>query len=150
MKNDRHNAILRIIVSMDVETQNQLREELATLGFECTQATLSRDIKDLQLIKELTAYGKHRYVTSSRSDTASHSAKLKTILKESVNSYTHAGNLVVVKTIPGLAPAVCSAFDSMAIDTLAGSIAGDDTGFLAMADTESARQFCLEIGKIIG
>ena len=149
MKKDRQNAILRIITSINVETQNQLSEELAKIGFESTQATLSRDVKQLHLIKELTPLGEYRYVTSARPETSNLSARLITIFKESVTSYTHAGNLVVVKTLPGLAPAVCSAFDSMDIRSFIGSIAGDDTGFLAMSDNAAAEQFCREIEKML-
>ena len=149
MKRERQEAILSVIGSMDVETQNQLIDELEKLGYTSTQATLSRDIKELHLLKELTPQGTYRYVASSRPEALSHSARLKTIFKESVTSYSHAGNLVVVKTLPGLAPAVCSAFDAMSIRSLVGSIAGDDTGFLAMSDPETAQQFCIEIGNML-
>jgi len=149
MKKDRQNTILRIIASTDVETQNQLIEELAKVGFESTQATVSRDIKDLHLIKELTTRGSYRYIASTRPETQNHTARLKAIFKESVTSYAHALNIVVIKTLPGLAPAACSAIDGMGIRSLLGSIAGDDTGFLAMCDNESAEGFCKEIETML-
>jgi len=149
MKKERQNAILRIIASTNVETQNHLIEELAKLDIESTQATVSRDIKELHLIKELTARGSYRYVASSRPETQTHAARLKAIFKESVTSYANAQNMVVIKTLPGLAPAACSAIDAMGIRSLVGSIAGDDTGFLAMSDIASAERFCKEIEAML-
>ena len=149
MKKERQSAILRIISTIDVETQNQLIEELAKMGVESTQATVSRDIKELHLIKELTTRGAYRYVESSRPESQNHTVRLKAIFKESVTSYTNAQNIVVIKTLPGLAPAACGAIDSMGIRSLAGSIAGDDTGFLAMGDVASAEKFCKEIEEML-
>ena len=149
MKKDRQSAILRIIESTDIETQNQLIEELSGLGIESTQATVSRDIKDLHLIKELTTKGYYRYTASNVPDTQSNATRLKAIFKESVTSYANAQNIVVIKTLPGLAPAACSAIDGMGIMSIVGSIAGDDTGFLAMSDVESAERFCKEIEEML-
>ena len=145
MKNKRQSAILQIISMKNVETQNQLIEELEQIGIVSTQATVSRDIKTLHLIKELTPQGVYRYVAGQRTGLINHSAKLKSIFRESVISYVSAQNIVVIKTLPGLAPAVCSAVDGMVIKGLAGTIAGDDTAFLAMADTAAAERFCREI-----
>ena len=149
MKTDRQNAILKIIASVDVETQNQLIEELVKVGIGSTQATVSRDIRELHLIKELTSRGVYRYIAGSRPETQNHSIRLKAIFRESVTSYACAQNLVVIKTLPGLAPAACSAIDTMGIRSLVGSIAGDDTGFLAMSDASSAERFCKEIEQMI-
>ena len=149
MKKNRQGAILQIITSTDVETQNQLIEELAKVGIKSTQATVSRDIKDLHLIKELTARGFYRYVTGSRPDTQSHASRLRAIFKESVTAYANAQNIVVIKTLPGLAPAACSAIDSMGIRSIIGSIGGDDTGFLAMNDIAAAERFCKEIEEML-
>jgi transcriptional regulator of arginine metabolism len=149
MKRDRQNAILQIIGSVDVETQNQLIDELAKVGIESTQATLSRDIKELHLYKETTPQGKQRYAAGNVQGTHNHSARLKAIFKESVTSYSCAQNIVVIKTLPGLAPAACSAIDSMGIRSLVGSIAGDDTGFLALIDKEAAEIFCKEIEDMV-
>ena len=149
MKEDRQSAILRIIASVDVETQNQLIVELAKFGIESTQATVSRDVKDLHLLKELTAQGFYRYVAGSKPDAQGHATRLKAIFKESVTAYANAQNIVVIKTLPGLAPAACSAIDSMGIKSIVGSIAGDDTGFLAMIDIAAAERFCREIEEMI-
>ena len=149
MKRERQTAILRIISTTDVETQNQLIEELAKLGVESTQATVSRDVKDLHLIKELTALGSYRYVTRAKPDILNHEARLRSIFRESVISFAFAQNIVVIKTLPGLAPAACSAIDGMGIKSIVGTIAGDDTGFLAMHDMDAAERFCSEIEEML-
>ena len=149
IKKERQNAIIRIIESTDVETQNHLIEELLKAGVESTQATVSRDIKELHLIKELTPLGTYRYVASGRPESLNHAARLKSIFKESVTSYANAQNIVVIKTLPGLAPAALAAIDAMGIKNLVGSIAGDDTGFLAMSDTGAAERFCKEIEEML-
>jgi len=149
MKKERQSAILSIIASTDVETQNQLILELAKVGVESTQATVSRDIKELHLIKELTSLGNYRYVASGRPESLNHIARLKAIFKESVTSFACAQNLVVIKTLPGLAPAACYTIDAMGIKSLVGSIAGEDTGFLAMSDVSAAERFCKEIEEML-
>ena len=149
MKAQRQRTILRIITSSDIETQNHLIEELEKSGIVSTQATVSRDIKELHLVKELTPRGTYRYIASSKPEIANHNVRLKTIFRESVTSYSCAQNIVVIKTLPGLAPAACSTIDAMGIKSLVGSIAGDDTGFLAMSDSESAERFCKEIENML-
>ena len=149
MKKNRQSVIMSIIASTDVETQNDLIRELAKNGVESTQATVSRDIKELQLIKELTPLGTYRYAAGRRPDSQNHTARLKAIFRESVASYANAQNIVVIKTLPGLAPAACATIDAMGIRNLVGSIAGDDTGFLAMSDTAAAESFCKEIEEML-
>ena len=149
MKKARQSAILSIIAKTDIETQNHLIEELVKVGVTSTQATVSRDIKELHLIKELTPLGSYRYITSSKPEAQNHAARLKSIFKESVASYANAQNIVVIKTLPGLAPAACGAIDAMGIRGLVGSIAGDDTGFLAMSDTAAAERFCKDIEEML-
>ena len=149
MKKERQKVILKIIATTDVETQNQLIVELAKAGVESTQATVSRDIKELHLIKELTSRGSYKYAVSDRPEIQNHTVRLKTIFKESVTSYANAMNIVVIKTLPGLAPAACGAIDSMGITNIVGSLAGDDTGFLAMNDVAAAERFCKEIEEML-
>ena len=149
MKNNRQNAILQIIKTTEVETQVQLIEELAKIGIVSTQATVSRDIKALNLTKELKNGGVYKYVLNSNPDTQNYSSRLKVVFKENVTSYTNAQNIVVIKTLPGLAPTVCSAIDAVGVNCVVGSVAGNDTGFLAMKDTETAEQFCKEIEGLI-
>ena len=149
VKNKRQKAILKIIQTQEIETQNQLIEALNADGVKSTQATVSRDIKELHLIKELTPQGKYRYVVGQKQDLQNYAARLKTIFKESVTSFDCAQNIVVIKTLPGLAMAACSAIDSMNIKNLVGSIAGDDTAFLAMTDAAAAQEFCAEIESML-
>ncbi len=149
MKNKRQNAILKIIASHDIETQNQLIEALLAAGVDSTQATVSRDIKELHLIKELTPQGKYHYVVGQKQEVQNYSVRLKAIFKESVTSFVAVQNLVVIKTLPGLASAACSAIDTMNIRNLAGSLAGDDTAFLAMSDSASAERFVKEIESML-
>ena len=142
MKTSRQNVILQIIAENDIETQAQLIKALADRGVSSTQATLSRDIKDLQLVKELGENGKYRYVVSVKSKNTDHEVRLKKIFRESVTSICVAQNLIVLKTLPGLASAACSTLDTMHIENLAGTLAGDDTAFIAMKDNQSAEKFC--------
>ena len=121
MKPGRQNAILEIISEKDIETQNQLMQELAARGVKSTQATLSRDIKDMRLVKELGPSGNYRYVVAAKTETTDLDMRLKKILRESLVSYDVAQNLLVIRTLPGLASAACSAFDSMEIENLAPS-----------------------------
>ena len=148
IKPGRQNAILEIIAEKDIETQNQLMQELAARGVKSTQATLSRDIKDMRLVKELGPSGNYRYVVAAKAETTDLDMRLKKILRESLVSYDVAQNLLVIRTLPGLASAACSAFDSMEIENLVGTLAGDDTAFLAMRDKESAVKLYHEIETI--
>ena len=149
MKLDRQNVIMEIISKQDIETQNQLLEALAARGVKSTQATLSRDIRDMRLIKELGPNGNYRYVMAASQDNSDLDARLKKIFKECVLSYDLAQNILVIKTLPGLAQAAGSTLDGMDIPGLVGTIAGDDTAFLAMRDNEAADRFCHEIEEML-
>ena len=149
MKAKRQQEILRIIEEQDVETQDQLLSELRAKGMQATQATISRDIKELHLIKELTGYGTYKYVVSERKTSLNFAGRLRTIFKEGVTSFDMAQNIVVVKTMPGLASAACAAVDGMEIPELVGSLAGDDTALLIMRTNEAAAEFCNEIHKML-
>ena len=149
MKASRQNKILEIIASKDIETQNQLIDELAAVGVNSTQATLSRDIKELRLIKELTGAGKYRYVAAGRDEISDIDVRLKKIFRECVTNYAAAQNIIVIKTMPGLANGACAALDGMEIDGLVGTLAGDDTAFLAMRDNAAAEAFEKEIEALL-
>ena len=149
MKRARQAEILNVIHMMDVETQEQLLAELKLRGFTTTQATISRDIKQLRLVKELAPSGSYRYVGADRQEGKSSAGRLRNIFKEGVVSVEAAQNLVVVKTMPGLASAACSALDGMEIAGMVGSLAGDDTGMLIMRDSASAEAFCSEAHKLL-
>ena len=144
MKSVRQNVILEIISTQEIETQNQLMQALNERGISSTQATLSRDIKELRLVKELSG-GRYRYSVPSQTSSPEHSERLRKIFREGVISCDTAMNLIVLKTLPGLAQAASSAMDSPA---LVGTVAGDDTVFLAMRDVKSAEAFCEEVRKL--
>lgn len=148
MKSARQNVILEIIASSDIETQNQLMQALAARGVSSTQATLSRDIKELRLVKELTGVGHYRYSMPSQPVNEARSERLAKIFRESVISCDTAMNIIVLKTLPGLASAASSAIDGMDIPALVGTVAGDDTVFMAMRDVKSAEAFRGEIQKL--
>lgn len=149
MKSGRQEKILELIERENIETQNQLMEALAREGVKSTQATLSRDIRDLHLVKELSPEGIYRYVAGSRESVFDHDSRLKKIFRESVVDYATAQNLVIIKTLPGLAGAACSTLENLGIPHLVGTIAGDDTAFIAMKDNLSAEHFCAEIEKLL-
>ena len=149
MKLDRQNVIMEIITKQDIETQNQLLEALAARGVKSTQATLSRDIRDMRLIKELGPNGNYRYVMAASQDSADLDARLKKIFKECVLSYDLAQNILVIKTLPGLAQAAGSTLDGMDIPGLVGTIAGDDTAFLALKDPDAAVKLYHELEQLL-
>ncbi len=149
MKSARQEKILEIISSKDVETQSQLIEELLACGVKSTQATLSRDIKELRLVKELTSAGKYRYVAGLREELTDFDLRLKKIFRESVTSYAVAQNILVIKTMPGLASAACAALDGMDVEGLIGTLAGDDTAFIAMRDREAAENLEREVEMLL-
>lgn len=149
MKMQRQAKILEIISTNDIETQEQLLEALQKQGFQSTQATISRDIKELRIIKELTSLGTYRYSTSTKEPDGTFSARLNTIFRECVTSFDYAQNIVVIKTMPGLASAAGSAIDGMNMSVVVGTIAGDDTLLLVMRDSNAATGFCAEIKKLL-
>lgn len=149
MKNARQANIMHIIEEFEIETQEQLLEELKKLGFTTTQATISRDIKQLQLVKKLNRKGKYCYTVSDQKDNGELDLRLRNIFREGVVSADSAQNIVVLRTMPGLASAACSAIDSMDIPGLVGSLAGDDTGVLIMRNNEDAQHFMNEIHNMM-
>lgn len=149
MKEDRQTKILEIIENHEIENQNELISRLKQAGYNSTQATISRDIKELHIIKEPTSLGGFRYTVRGRAEISNADGRLRTIFRESVISFECAMNLVVIKTLPGLASAACSAIDAMDIKGLVGTIAGDDTAFLAMRDEDLAESFCRDIKNLM-
>ena len=149
MKSQRQAKILEIISNKNVETQEQLLAELQDAGFRGTQATISRDIKELRIVKELTNLGTYRYTTSSNELSGTFSARLNTIFRECVVSFDYAQNLIVIRTLPGLAGEAASAIDAMNMSTMVGSLAGDDTVMIVMRDMNAAASFCGEIKSLL-
>ena len=113
MKSKRQAKIMEIISTSDIETQEQLLQELQNAGFSSTQATISRDIKELRIVKELTSLGTYRYTSASREVSNTITTRLNTIFRECVTSFDYAQNIIVVHTLPGLANAAASALDTM-------------------------------------
>ena len=149
MKTKRQAKILEIVSSRDVETQEQLLQELQDSGFYCTQATVSRDIRELRIVKELTGSGTYRYATSTKEVRGTFSSRLNTIFRECVTGFDYAQNLVVIHTLPGLASAAGSAVDAMDMSFVLGTLAGDDTVMIVMKDTNAAAAFCGEIKNLL-
>ncbi len=149
MKSQRQAKILEIISNKNIETQEQLLAELQMEGFRGTQATISRDIKELRIVKELTSLGTYRYTISTSDLGSSFSARLNTIFRECVISFDYAQNIIVVRTLPGLASAAGSAIDAMNLNTIVGTLAGDDTVMIVMRDTNAAATLCGEIKSLL-
>lgn len=149
MKSQRQAKILEIISNRNVETQEQLLAALQQEGFRGTQATISRDIKELRIVKELTSLGTYRYTTSSSEMIGSFSTRLNTIFRECVVGFDYAQNIIVIRTLPGLASAAGSAVDAMNLSTVVGTLAGDDTVMIVMRDNNAAAAFCGEINNLI-
>lgn len=154
MKLLRHEKILEIISKYDVETQEELTEYLKAEGFAVTQATVSRDIKALRLIKVAAntsaSDNKYKYSVNNSKDEndSALGAKFKSILGQSVVSIESAGNLVVVKTYAGMAQASAAALDSMNIKNTLGTIAGDDTILIVVRTNDDAAEFVRKIEKL--
>ena len=150
MKARRQAEILSIIQEYDIETQDQLLEKLREKGLKSTQATISRDIKELRIVKELTSFGTYRYTTAAREVPSAFTGRLNTIFRECVTSFDYAQNIIVIHTLPGLANAAASALDAMNMNVVLGTLAGDDTAVVIMRDTNAAAAFCGEIKSLIG
>lgn len=134
MKSGRQKAIIEIINNYEIDTQDELVKKLKEKGFDVTQATISRDIKQLQLIKVPASGGKQKYALSGVDYQTSN--KYMRVLADGIISVESAGNILVIKTGSGLAMAVAAAVDSLKIDGILGSIAGDDTIMCVVKDTE--------------
>ena len=141
-KNRRHSKIIDIVRTEQIETQDELTARLNEAAFNATQATISRDIKELQLVKTLTSDNKYRYSLPSTSNSSQPllPAKFLGIMREGIISVEQAQNLVIVECYSGMAQGVCAAIDSLERDDVIGSIAGDDTIFLAARDNTLAKK----------
>lgn len=136
MKSARHSLILEIIEEKDIETQEELADELKRRGIKVTQATVSRDIKELRLLKVLGEHGGYKYATVERAEKGMNDRFIR-MLSECVISVDFVGNLIVIKTLTASANAACEAIDSMKWDEVLGTIAGDNT-LLVIARSEEA------------
>ena len=145
MKSKRQEKILELIADHSVQTQEQLLAELNEAGFCTTQATISRDIKQLRIIKELGPNGIYRYATAPKPAEHTFSAKLNLIFRQCITSVEYAQNM----TMPGLANGAAAAIDKLNIPEMLGTLAGDDTCFVVLKDTQSAAELCAEIREQI-
>lgn len=140
MKTARHAMILELIQQQDIETQDELAQLLQQHNYAVTQATVSRDIKELRLVKVLAANGgKYKYATVNKTE-AGMQERLIRIFSQSVVALNAAGNIIVIKTITGAASAAAEAIDSMRWPEIAGTIAGDNTIFIAIKDAKQASE----------
>ncbi len=149
MKNNRQTMILDIIAKETIETQEQLLERLRQQGISSTQATISRDIKQLHLVKEPAGQGTYKYAVSHSRARLNVADKLRTIFHESITSVDFAQNIVVFKTLAGLAGGACEALDHMDVNGMVGTLAGENTVFVVMKDRECAEAFCQEIREMM-
>ncbi len=148
MKTKRHDMISKLIASENVETQEDLASRLRELGFPVTQATVSRDIKELRLIKVLTPEGKYKYATVEKAE-ADMQERFIRMFSNCVLTVSSAGNLIVIKTITGSAPAAAEAVDSLKWPDILGTIAGDNTIFIAVRDGKSVSDIIRKFQKML-
>ena len=148
MKSLRHNMILEIIESKDIETQEELAEELKNRGVKVTQATVSRDIKELRLLKVLAENGGYKYATVERAEKGM-SERFIRILAESVVSMGSANNLIVIKTLSASANAACEAIDSLKWSDVLGTIAGDNTILVIVRSNEAVEDVLARFEALI-
>ena len=149
MKTRRQAKVLELIQRNDVETQEELAAELVREGFQVTQATVSRDIRELKLTKIAMDNGKQKYAVITDADSGM-MEKYARVLREGFISMDLAKNIVVIKTVSGMAGAVCAAIDAMKFQEMVGSIAGDDTIICIIRDDEEAVKIMKKLRKIVG
>lgn len=147
MKKRRQEAVLRIIKEFEVETQEALIQKLNDAGFSATQATISRDIKELGLVKSASQYGGYKYVQNT--DSKSNTHKFVSIFRDSVTGADYAGYTVVLKSYSGMANAACAAIDSMHFEGIVGTLAGDDTVFVLCRTETMAQSLFQEMQSLL-
>ena len=149
MKKKRHEKIIELITQYEVETQEELVDRLRGDGYEVTQATVSRDIRELKLSKIPNGRGRQKYVAFDGEETHL-GDKYTRVLKEGYVSMDLAQNLLVLKTVSGMAMAVAAAVDALKIEEIVGCIAGDNTVMMAMRSVEDAGIVMEKIGRMVG
>jgi len=148
MKIARHSMILDIINSRHVETQEELADELEKIGIHVTQATVSRDIKELKLIKVLGSNGRYKYASIEQPEKMM-SNKLVNIFSQTVVSIENVDHFIIIKTMSGSASTAAEALDSMHLEGIAGTIAGDNTVFIIVRSIEKGQELVKRIKKMI-
>lgn len=147
MKSKRHQKILELIEVNEVDTQEELLRLLKESGYKVTQATVSRDIKELRLIKTASSDGKYRYGAAVRKPQADLSSQFYAFFDKSVYAVDYCKNFVVVKCHTGMANAVCEMLDTMDIEGIVGTLSGDNTFFVMMREDQLAQKLAEELSK---
>ena len=145
MKAKRHNEITELIKTREIGTQEELLDLLKTKGYDVTQATISRDIRELNLTK-VNSGGKQKYAVIIKDE--EFSDKYVRVLKEGLVSMQSAGQLIVLKTVVGMAMAVATAIDALEMNEIIGSIAGDDTIFIAVSENSNTENVMNKLKKL--
>jgi transcriptional regulator of arginine metabolism len=148
MKNARHRKILELIEQHPIDKQEELLSHLRRDGFDVTQATVSRDIRELGLVKIATGEGGYRYVAASGAGRSAHSpTRFEMIFREAVLKVDYAGHIVLVNCYTGMANAACEVFDAMVWTDVVGTLAGDNTFFILMRSDEAAAKIAEELNR---
>lgn len=148
MKLRRHEAIIDLVNNQDINTQEELMENLQKQGFKVTQATVSRDIKELRIFKALGKDGKYRYSTGGR-NALDKTSGFESLFASSVEEVDSAENIVVIKTMTGMAQAVCMSLDNIDFENIVGTIAGDDTIFVLCRNLKATEKMLNKFRKLI-
>ena len=148
MKKSRHQKIIELVSHKKIETQEELADLLNQEGFRVTQATVSRDIKELKLSKVTDGEGRQYYQVMTRNE-STHTDKYIRVLREGLLSMDTAGNLLVIKTMSGMANAVAAALDQMNFEPIVGTLAGDDTIMCARKNPEDAEEVLTRLREIV-
>ncbi len=150
MKNKRHEKILALIKQHPIDRQETLQEYLAQEGFSVTQATISRDIRQLHLVKASDGHGGYRYTAPDLGVRTGHStSRFETIFRESVLEVDFAGHIVLVKCYSGMANAACELFDAMSWENVVGTLAGDDTFLILMRSQAAAQEITERLRRYV-
>jgi transcriptional regulator of arginine metabolism len=147
MKPSRQKCLIELITNGEINTQDELLEKLRMKGYDVTQATVSRDIKELKIIKIAGDNGMYKYAVTMQDDVKAE-VRYKGIIYESVVDIKTAGNIAVIKTYPGMANAAAAAIDNMKFDEVVGTLAGDDTIFIAAETSADADSFAVKFREL--
>ena len=149
MKNRRQEKILDLIVKYEIETQEEMISRLLEEGYNVTQATISRDMRELKLTKVLTAKGSYKYAADNARYSSNNTLKINTAIADAIVKVDFAMNNIVIKTFPGLAQAVASGVDSLNMECILGCVGGDDTIIVVTTDEASARDLSEKIRELM-
>lgn len=148
MKKRRHKLILELIEQFEIGTQEELLAMLKERGYDVTQATVSRDVKELRLLKALSSGGFYKY-TAERSRDNGYSGMFDALFQSAMTKVDYAGNICVIKCSPGLASAACATIDAMNVSEVVGTIAGDDTIFMLCRTSDEAHGVAEALNRMI-